>query len=59
MQALLNAVNNIEDKNFVENLRETIRDTKRDEISFHANTQFLKPNYDKKKLYSYDGDKPD
>lgn len=30
MQALLNAVNNIEDKNFVENLRETIRDTKRD-----------------------------
>ena len=30
MQALLNAVNNIEDKNIVENLRETIRDTKRD-----------------------------
>ena len=30
MQALLNAVNNIEDKNFVENLRETMRDTKRD-----------------------------
>lgn len=28
-------------------------------MSFHTNTQLLKPHFDKKKLYSYDGDKPD
>lgn len=28
-------------------------------MSFHTNTQIIKRNFDKKKLYTYDGDKPD
>ena len=58
VHALLNTVNNIDEK-LVDNLRDTLRITERNEMSVHAKTQALAPNFDKKRLYNYDGDNPD
>lgn len=43
----------------VSDIRETIRSTERNDMSIHANTQAQKANFDKKRLYNYDGDKPE
>lgn len=62
---MLNKVNAIEknssigNSRIIDNLRQTLRITQASQLEMQAKMQILTPNINKKRLYNYDGDKPD